>query len=46
MLEASGEVTNVGLLNADQHFAHRRFRSQILTLQLLPPIKRVGCCWL
>jgi hypothetical protein len=25
-----------GLLNADQHFGHRRFSSQILALQSLP----------
>jgi hypothetical protein len=33
------------LLNADQHFGHRRFSSQILTL-ITSSIDRVGCCLL
>jgi hypothetical protein len=35
-----------GLLNADQHFGHRRFSSQILAVQSFSSIARIGCCWL
>lgn len=32
----TGTVADGGLLNAEQHFGHRRFSSQILALQSLP----------
>jgi len=35
-----------GLLNADQHFGHRGFSSQIIALQSLPRASKVGCYWL